>query len=338
MTAETETALTVIEEPRVVRLGDTKPLSTIALATEMANALTDIVEKKRLFAVISGKKFPTVEAWMTIARMDNVVAREAEPPVRHEDGSYEAFVELVRLSDGLVVGRGSALCGTDGDNPWTKRADPQKRSMAVTRATSRAFRQQYSWIMALAGYEATPAEEMPQDAPRNVSPDPYGSDDGAGAAETRTTHRDGLIGKAITQGTQDFELRQHPDKGFTLPFRIKEGRLNQIVLAQGELALQLADAREQVVDNRITVWGRYEPQSFPDRKRPGEDVTYNVLFAERVRLPDGTDLPKAIPVSPLRDPEDEAMAAVPVAEGQQEAFTESEEAAIDAAMEKAASA
>ena len=33
--------------------------------------------------------------------------------------------------------------------------------MAITRATGKAFRLNYSWIMALAGYEPTPAEEMP---------------------------------------------------------------------------------------------------------------------------------------------------------------------------------
>ena len=171
-----------------------------------------------------------------------------------------------------------------------------------------------------------------EDLPREPVQEPPPDFEDRGAAETRTTHRDGLIGKAITQGTQDFELRQHPDKGFTLPFRIKEGRLNQIVLAQGELALQLADAREQVVDNRITVWGRYDPQSFPDKKRPGEDITYNVLFAERVKLPDGRLLPESREqvIQNVAD----SLPDIPVAEGQEPLFSGDEEAAIDAAMEK----
>ena len=106
----TEKALEPVEGA-VIRLGESRPQTTLDLATGMANALKDVVEQQKLYSVISGKKYPNVEAWMIIGRMDNVVAREAEPPIKHDDGSYEAFVELIRLSDGLVVGRGSALCG-----------------------------------------------------------------------------------------------------------------------------------------------------------------------------------------------------------------------------------
>ena len=35
--------------------------------------------------------------------------------------------------------------------------------MAVTRATGKAYRLGFSWIIKLAGYEATPAEEIPQE-------------------------------------------------------------------------------------------------------------------------------------------------------------------------------
>ncbi len=149
------TDLTVIE-PREMLAETLTPEGTVSLATRMATALKDIVERQKLYAIIQGRKYPQVEAWMTIARMDNVVAREVLGGVTHnEDGSWEAVVELVRLSDGMVIGRGSALCGTPEDEPWggTKakngrsalppRSDPAKRSMAVTRATSRAFRQQY---------------------------------------------------------------------------------------------------------------------------------------------------------------------------------------------------
>jgi hypothetical protein len=150
MSAEIEGEVREVDEERaiVVRQPDRlaqapTPEDTLSLATRMATALKDVVEKQKLFAVIQGKKYPQVEAWMTIARMDNVVAREARPPIRRDDGSYEAFVELIRLSDGMVVGAGSALCGTADDRPWATRGEPARRSMAVTRATSRAFRQQY---------------------------------------------------------------------------------------------------------------------------------------------------------------------------------------------------
>jgi hypothetical protein len=59
------------------------------------------------------------------------------------------------------------------DEPtWAKRPGYARRSMAVTRATGKAFRLGFSWIMTLAGYEVTPAEEMPQVVEHNSSEKP----------------------------------------------------------------------------------------------------------------------------------------------------------------------
>ena len=58
-------------------------------------------------------------------------------------------------------------CGSDdeldryGKPVWSTRPRYARRSMAQTRATGKACRLAFSWIMALAGYEPTPAEEMP---------------------------------------------------------------------------------------------------------------------------------------------------------------------------------
>lgn len=188
-----------------------------------------------------------------------------------------------------------------------------------------------------------------EDLPREPVQEPPRDHDSDGAAASQTTHRDGLLGKAIAQGTQDFELRQHETKGFTLPFRLKEGRLNQIVLAQGELALQLADTKEQTLDQRITVWGHFEDDTFP--KRDGSTVTYKVLHAERVKVPDGRVLP-VTPEAPKQNPsgigghedwdptpplpysEDE-LVDPPVAPGQ-ESFDLAASQALDAEEAKAA--
>jgi hypothetical protein len=47
-----------------------------------------------------------------------------------------------------------------GKQTWGSRPKYARRSMAVTRATGKAFRISFSWIMSLAGYATTPAEEM----------------------------------------------------------------------------------------------------------------------------------------------------------------------------------
>ena len=74
------------------------------------------------------------------------------------DGIYVAVVELVRMNDGACISRASAECGEE--KPWNTRAKYARRSMAQTRATGKACRLAFSWIMSLAGYEVTPAEEM----------------------------------------------------------------------------------------------------------------------------------------------------------------------------------
>jgi len=176
------------------RLSAVDPDDMIGVASKWATALKRVVEAQKLYANISGKKYPQVEAWMIVGRMDNTAAQE-ESVVRQEDGSYVATAILIRLSDGATVGRASALCGAPDDRPWNGRPEYNRRSMAVTRAISRAFRAQYSWIMALAGYEPTPAEEMPQERPSGPQPAPRSTntppaiseDDVAELAQTAAT-------------------------------------------------------------------------------------------------------------------------------------------------------
>ena len=146
------------------------PAQIIARATEVANELSAIIEKKHLFALISNKKFVVVEGWSTLGAMLGVLPREMpELTKRNDDGSYTATVELIRTSDGAVIGRASSLVGMDekdryGKPTWANRDEYARRSMAITRATGKAYRLGFAWIMTLAGYQGTPAEEMPVDA------------------------------------------------------------------------------------------------------------------------------------------------------------------------------
>ena len=122
----------------------------------MAHELATVIDKQKLFTVIQGKKFVGVEGWTTLAVMLGCVAREVS--TTEHDGIYVAVVELVRMNDGACISRASAECGEE--KPWNTRAKYARRSMAQTRATGKACRLAFSWIMSLAGYEVTPAEEM----------------------------------------------------------------------------------------------------------------------------------------------------------------------------------
>jgi len=148
----------------------TGPTDLVAQATEVANALAGVIDSKKLYNAINGRRYVRVEGWTTLAAMLGCLPREVSV-TRQETGTYTATVELARMSDGAILTRASAECGMD-EPTWAKRADYARRSMAVTRATSKACRIAFSWVMVLAGYEVTPAEEIPkeEDEPVQLTP------------------------------------------------------------------------------------------------------------------------------------------------------------------------
>ena len=151
-----------------VSLGTLQAASASALvqgARALADALADVIERQKLATAIQGRRYVKVEGWTTRGIMLGVVPREVGTV--EQDGVYIAVVELVRMADGACISRASAECGSDdeldryGKPVWSGRPRYARRSMAQTRATGKACRLAFSWIMALAGYEPTPAEEMP---------------------------------------------------------------------------------------------------------------------------------------------------------------------------------
>lgn len=137
--------------------GGASPVEVVHQTTLVADALADVLKKKRLFAAIQGKNYVTVEGWTLLGSMLGVF------PVcvwtkELEDG-WEARVEA-RTRDGAVVGAAEAECRRS-EKTWSSRDSYALRSMAQTRATSKALRQPLGFVVKLAGYEATPSDEMP---------------------------------------------------------------------------------------------------------------------------------------------------------------------------------
>jgi hypothetical protein len=145
--------------PSPVTLGTLQastPGALVAGASELAGELAAVIAKQHLSTLINGRRHVNVEGWTTLGTMLGVIAREVI--TTEHDGVYVAVVELVRMSDGACISRASAECGEE--KPWNTRPRYARRSMAQTRATGKACRLAFSWIMSLAGYEVTPAEEM----------------------------------------------------------------------------------------------------------------------------------------------------------------------------------
>lgn len=96
----------------------------------------------------------------------------------------------------------------------------------------------------------------------------------------------GLIGTAIIQGNQDFNLRQTPT-GFVLPFRVKNGSRSFIVVAEDELAQAVETFRLQILDQRVTVWGHWTDETIP-AKGTKPEIKYKMLHLSRLQTADFT--------------------------------------------------
>lgn len=140
------------------------PATYVRQATRLATELAAVINSQKLFAPIQGRKYVTVEAWTLLANMLGVhpiVVWSRRIDQGEETEGWEARVE-VRNGSGDLIGAGEAMC-TRQEKTWGPRDDFALRAMAQTRAISRALRNPLGFVVKLAGYESTPAEEMPRD-------------------------------------------------------------------------------------------------------------------------------------------------------------------------------
>ncbi len=166
MTDDRSTDLVPIEVmAQIAPLGN--PEEFVAGYVRISDTLSRVVREKRLFHNISGKDHVLVEGWTLLGSMLGVFPVTVwTTPIMDADGAqqgWEARVEA-RTRDGAIVGAAEAEC-LRAERNWKGRDDYALRSMAQTRATSKALRQPLGFVMTLAGFNATPAEEIPNDPP-----------------------------------------------------------------------------------------------------------------------------------------------------------------------------
>lgn len=206
-------AVEAYQAPPTGLFGTDDPVEVIARASKVAAALKSIIVTQKLFTTINGRDHVLVEGWTTLGSMLGVVPvvtwsrpmdlitkydvevihyewvtdngrrvkREKGRSAYTVDGyDWEARCEA-RTMDGRTVGGAEAMCSRK-EYTWSKRDDYALRSMAQTRATSKALRGPLGFIVSLAGYAATPAEEMP---PESEPPPPPDIPSAPAAASTR---------------------------------------------------------------------------------------------------------------------------------------------------------
>lgn len=149
--------LPAVIEPAPVNLFRTEdPVEIIQRASAIADQLKDVLVKQNLISNIKGREHVRVEGWTLLGTLVGVFpVLEWTRPV---EGGWEARVEARTLS-GAVVGAAEAEC-LRSESTWKSRDDYALRSMAQTRATSKALRQPLGFVVSLAGFDPTPAEEM----------------------------------------------------------------------------------------------------------------------------------------------------------------------------------
>jgi len=253
-TSTDETALARVEHVASA-MAAPEPKAVIQQATKEANVLAGVIDDRGLFVTIQGRKYVRVEGWTTLAIMRGCLSREVSTEAQ-EDGRYIAVVELVRLTDGAVLTRASAECGGPDEPTWQNRPPYARRSMAQTRAAGKACRLAFSWVMALTGYETTPAEEMDGVRPSNGSKSQSKEQPSARSGNTNSAGR----GRAATKKQLDFMRRLQDDD------RLPEGyrdRLAQL-LSDPELLKDDASKALDICTKKLDEIKQQEGQGEPE--------------------------------------------------------------------------
>lgn len=132
-------------------------------AINLAKALQKYAKESGLIVDIKGKNYAMVEAWQfagsQLGLYPIVQSVERQKDEKNDEIKYRADVDLFKMSDDKLIGRGSAICS----NLEAKKRNFDEfaiMSMAQTRAVGKAYRLLIGWFMKAAGFEGTPAEEM----------------------------------------------------------------------------------------------------------------------------------------------------------------------------------
>ncbi len=155
------------------------PAEVLAEAQKAAAALKDVVIQTKAAIRLGESEHLKSEAWQTLGHFYGLTGRIKETRfVQFGDvRGFEAFAELVHVASGKIVSTAESMCLSD-ESRWSARTKYewkdnkrvkvgeeqvplfQLRSMAQTRAISRVHANALKWVVVLAGYNPTPAEEI----------------------------------------------------------------------------------------------------------------------------------------------------------------------------------
>lgn len=155
------------------------PKQVLAEAMTAAKALKEVISLKSKPVMFNGEQYLEFEDWQTVGKFYGVTAKIVSTEFVDFGGAkgFSARAEAILITNGMAISGAEAMCLNDEDK-WTSRTKYewkngvktkvgevpvplfQLRSMAQTRACAKCLRNVLAWVVVLAGYKATPAEEM----------------------------------------------------------------------------------------------------------------------------------------------------------------------------------
>lgn len=142
-----------------------KPEKDTKFAQESARLLVDIIKQNNWSRKLGGQsEHIQYEGWQTAGKYYGLSVKTHDSEYIELGGTwgFRAKATVVNERTGVEVGSAEAYCMSDEYN-WKNKPKFQLASMAQTRAGSKALRQILGFVIALAGYNPTPAEEMEQE-------------------------------------------------------------------------------------------------------------------------------------------------------------------------------
>ena len=141
------------------------PIEHAAHRAALAATVKKFVRKNpKLRIVLDRKRYPLAPVWVFCAACDGVTAMVTKTEEILSDDrlelGYSSIAHAIDAS-GRVISGAEARC-MFAEPDWQGRPSHMACSMAETRAVSKVLSLLYKDVMAMAGFEPTPAEEMPR--------------------------------------------------------------------------------------------------------------------------------------------------------------------------------
>lgn len=171
-------------------------INTPYKAKQMANVLAKHIKDNKLSVNIQGHDYVQVSGWQFAGGLLGLFPQITEVkelgPMR-----WMAKSEITQAKTGKIVSIGYAICSKE---EMKKKSFDEYAilSMAQTRAIGKSFRNYIGWIIQMAGYEATPAEEIKAEQVDALIKE-------KGVKANATTYKEQLWGELKKDGAKDEE-------------------------------------------------------------------------------------------------------------------------------------